>query len=174
MQSYQYFSNFVGSWNDGDISRGLQDKLLREDINLPGYGKTTDTAFPVAGDLFGRIMTPLKEGDEDRIPPNMRPYALRLSSAVTRIRQAAEWGMGAVGKVYRILERKLPYNLHIRGRRLKNLIMLYNYRVRTTEISQIRSVFLVVKNLACCCYNNNNNLFLIIRIGKVSLISKQM
>ena len=133
--------NFVGSWNDGDISRGLQDKLRRDDINLPGYGITTDTAFPVAGDLLGRIMTPLKEGDEDRIPADIRPYALQLSSAVTRIRQAAEWGMDAVGKVYRILERKLPFNPHQRGQRLKNLFMLYNYRVRTTGISQIRSVF---------------------------------
>ena len=52
--------NVVGSWNDGEISRHLQKKLMRDNINLPGHGIVTDTAFPVAGDLFGRIISPLK------------------------------------------------------------------------------------------------------------------
>jgi hypothetical protein len=41
--------NVVGSWNDGEISRKFQHKLLRDDINLPGHGVLSDSAFPVAG-----------------------------------------------------------------------------------------------------------------------------
>lgn len=41
--------NVVGSWNDGEISRPFQEKLLREDINLPGHGVLSDSAFPVSG-----------------------------------------------------------------------------------------------------------------------------
>ncbi|CAM9978462.1 unnamed protein product [Ectocarpus fasciculatus] len=49
--------NVVGSWNDGDISRPFQEKLLPDDINLPGHGVLSDSSFPVRGPLFGRIMS---------------------------------------------------------------------------------------------------------------------
>jgi hypothetical protein len=57
--------NFPGSWNDGETSRPFQLKLCRDDINLPGHGVLSDSAFPVCGDMFGRIVTPLKDGDID-------------------------------------------------------------------------------------------------------------
>ena len=138
--------NFAGSWNDGEMSREFQEKIARDDINLPGHGVVSDSAFPVKDNLFSRIMTPLKEGDEMRAPENVRYAMLTMSAAITSVRQAAEWGMDAVGKVYRILQRKLPYNPIIRGRRLTILMLLYNYRVRTTGISQIRSYFMPAVN----------------------------
>lgn len=133
--------NVFGSWNDGEISRNFQEKLLRDDINLPDHGVLADTAFPVCRGLENRIQTPLKDGDLERIPHDRRREAEIRSDAITSMRQSAEWGMGAVEKVYRRLELKLPWDQKVRGRRISNLYRLYNYRVRNTGISQIRSYF---------------------------------
>jgi hypothetical protein len=68
--------NIVGSWNDGDISRDFQEKLLREDINIPNSGVLSDSAFPVSGNMYGKIMTPLKDGDIERVAPEcVRVYS---------------------------------------------------------------------------------------------------
>jgi hypothetical protein len=135
--------NIVGSWNDGDNSREFQEKIMDPTKNLPGHGVLSDSAFPVHRDMIGRIMTPPKEGEMDKLPPRCaaRRYLLRLFSAITCLRQAAEWGMGAVEKVYRNLLMPLPYNQRTRQRRLEVIHRLYNFRVRTTAISEIRTVF---------------------------------
>uniref|UniRef100_H3GL62 DDE Tnp4 domain-containing protein n=1 Tax=Phytophthora ramorum TaxID=164328 RepID=H3GL62_PHYRM len=57
------------------------------------------------------------------------------------VRQAAEWGMGSIQKVYSRLNLLLPYDPVMRGLRLKNIFRLVNYRTRTVEISRIRSTF---------------------------------
>ena len=136
-----YRHNCPGSWNDGETSRRFQIKFCREDINLEGHGVLSDSAFPVSGALFGRIVTPLKEGDLERAQVGTRATLAALSSAITSMRQAAEWGMGSVEKPYRRLLETLPYQQRKRGRRLRNLFRLYNFRVRSTGISQIRSYF---------------------------------
>ena len=133
--------NFVGSWNDGETSRKLQEKLMREDINAPGHGILTDTAFPCVNRLLGRIMTPAKEGEIEKAPRRLRGIMARLSAAITSVRQAAEWGMGAVEKVYQRLAKPLTFDPTVRARRLDIMFRLYNFRVRTTGVSQIRSVF---------------------------------
>ena len=135
--------NVVGSWNDGDISRPFQEKLCRDDINVPGHGVLSDSAFPVSGDCFRRIMTPMKEGEEDKISNlRVRRMAIKVNRAITSMRQPAEWGMGAVEKVYRRLLLPLPYDKRRRGELLRNIYRLYNYRVRTVGISQIKNYFL--------------------------------
>ena len=134
--------NVVGSWNDGDMSRPFQEKISRTDINVDGHGVLSDSAFPVSGDNFRRIVTPMKEGDSDKIrDPVVRNYVERLNGAITSMRQPAEWGMGAVEKVYRRLLLPLPYDQEVRGQRLRTIYMLYNFRVRTVGISQIRNYF---------------------------------
>lgn len=95
--------------------------------------------------MVGRIMTPLKEGDLSRLLPSVRTAALLKSSAITFVRQAAEWGMGSVEKVYRRLLHPLPYDKENRKLRLDNLFRLANYRVRTTGVSQIRTTFVFGK-----------------------------
>ena len=46
------------------------------------------------------MVTPLiKENDLERSAPAARPALAALSNAITSMRQAAEWGMGAVEKV---------------------------------------------------------------------------
>jgi hypothetical protein len=134
--------NVVGSWNDGDMSRGFQDKISNPDINVANHGVLSDSAFPVRGDNFRRIMTPLKDGEEDKIAdPRIRAVVLRLNAAITSMRQPAEWGMGAAEKTYRRLQLPLPFDQAKRGRRLRIIYMLYNYRVRTVGISQILNYF---------------------------------
>ena len=124
-----------------ETSKQFQNKLCRDDLNLEGHGVLSDSAFPVSGDLFGKIVTPLKDGDLERSEVGTRAVLAALSSAITSMRQAAEWGMGAVEKPYRRLLEKLPFDQKKRGRRMRNMFRLYNFRVRSTGISQIRSYF---------------------------------
>jgi hypothetical protein len=133
--------NCPGSWNDGDMSYALQLVLCDETIVHPGLKVCGDSAFPVHGDMEGRIITPLKEGDLERYPEEMREGCRLLNTSIISLRQSAEWGMAAVSKVYRQLELRLPYNPEVRGRRLMNMFRLYNFRVRRTGISQIRTHF---------------------------------
>ncbi|OQR97764.1 hypothetical protein ACHHYP_10059 [Achlya hypogyna] len=76
------------------VSRKLQEKIAREGCKL-----CADTAFPVRGLVEGKIITPIKEGDIDRYHPACRLGVQALSDSITSLRQAAEWGMGAVDKV---------------------------------------------------------------------------
>lgn len=136
-----YRHNCPGSWNDGETSRRFQQKIIREDINLPNHGVLSDSAFPVKDLMFGRIMTPLKDNDLEKAHPDARPALARIGKAITSMRQSAEWGMGAVEKVYRRLLERLPFDQKRRALRLKCIHHLYNYRVRTTGISQIKTYF---------------------------------
>ncbi|KAI9363017.1 hypothetical protein DFJ73DRAFT_756679 [Zopfochytrium polystomum] len=87
--------NCPGSWNDGDIVQPLVEKLSDDRYMCPGYAITADSAFLVTGNAFQRIITPLKEGDLNRSSPETRLALEALCSAITSIRQAAEWGMGS-------------------------------------------------------------------------------
>ncbi|ETV73527.1 hypothetical protein H257_11652 [Aphanomyces astaci] len=121
--------NCPGSWNDGEMSRGLQD-ILADDTKVgPGMKVASDSAFPVGGRCAGRIITPLKEGDLERQPANCRLAMQTMSDCITSLRQAAEWGMGSATKVYRQLLLPLPYNPALRSVRLDSIFRLYNFRV---------------------------------------------
>jgi len=98
--------NYFGSWNDGEMSRRFREKLADPNLNAPGHGVVSDTAFPVSDDMFGKILTPLKEGDIEKAPQRLRGVLTALANACTAIRQGAEWGMGAVEKPYRYLLKK--------------------------------------------------------------------
>lgn len=101
----------------------------------------SDSAFPCSTELTGRILTPLKDGDIERILPSLRSSARTLHNAITSVRQAAEWGMGGMQKVYSRLNLPLPYDPELRGLRINNIFRLCNYRVRTVGISQIYTTF---------------------------------
>ena len=91
--------------------------------------------------MVGRILTPLKDGDLEKILPSRRSRVRAMHNAITSVRQAAEWGMGSVEKVYHRLRMPLPYDPQLRRVRLNNMFRLVNYRVRTVGISQIRTTF---------------------------------
>jgi hypothetical protein len=134
--------NCVGSWNDGDMSRELQEKLLDPNYVDGNFGLVADTAFPVGKRLIGRIISPLKEGELERAHPLAQPALILLSSQITSLRQACEWGVGSIEKAYRQLLQKLPYNPEVRKIRIDNIFRLWNIRVRTTGISEVLNTFL--------------------------------
>jgi hypothetical protein len=117
--------NCVGSWNDGDMSRDLQEKLLNDDIIERNHGLVSDTAFPVGQHLIGKIITPLKEGDLDRANPRAQLALITLSNSITSLRQACEWGVGSIEKVWRQLLVPLPFNQKTREIRLNNIFRLW-------------------------------------------------
>mmetsp|Transcript_6396 Transcript_6396/g.9647 ORF Transcript_6396/g.9647 Transcript_6396/m.9647 type:complete len:250 (+) Transcript_6396:412-1161(+) len=133
--------NFVGSWNDVEMSRPFQEKICKDEFCLKGHGVVSDSSFPVSSKYFGRIITLVKDGDNEKAHPLARSTLYRLSNSITSLRQSCEWRMGDVEKVYRRLLMPLPFNQDIRGIRLATIHRLYNYRVRCTGISQIRNHF---------------------------------
>ncbi|ETN16130.1 hypothetical protein PPTG_06346 [Phytophthora nicotianae INRA-310] len=134
--------NCPGSWNDSDTSLGFRNRLLDPKYCPdPRKNVVSDSAFPCSTEMTGRILTPLKDGDLERLTPSVRSSARTLYNAITSVRQAAEWGMGSVQKVYSRLNLPLPYDPELRGLRLNNLFRMANYRVRTVGISQIRTTF---------------------------------
>lgn len=50
--------------------------------------------------MTGRILTPLKGGDLERLHPSRRRDAEAMYNAIVSARQAAEWGMGSIDKAY--------------------------------------------------------------------------
>jgi hypothetical protein len=133
--------NFAGSWNDGEMSRDFFINLSEPEKNVEGHGVLSDSAFPVTSEMYGKIMTPLKSGELEATPQHLRYGVSRMSEAITSLRQACEWGMGSVEKVYRQLLLPLPFDKCKRQRRITNIHLLFNYRVRTTSINQIRTYF---------------------------------
>ena len=72
--------NCVGSWNDADMSRELQDKLM---LIPDGLGIVSDPAFPASKELVGKICSPLKDGELEKAHPDVQCLLLRLSSNIT-------------------------------------------------------------------------------------------
>jgi hypothetical protein len=133
--------NVFGSWNDGEVAGKLVDKLCDEAITLPDYGLVSDTAFPSTQRVLRKIVTPLKEGDLDKVEPMFQHIALQISNSITSLRQTCEWGMGSIEKPFRRLLEPLPYNPHVRHKRLANIFRLWNVRVRTTGITQVANTY---------------------------------
>lgn len=134
--------NCPGSWNDGDTCMEFLLSLLDKDL-CPDQlmGVVSDSAFPCSKEVHGRIMTPLKDGELEALPIQAHIGAQRLNAASLRTRQAAEWGVGSIEKVYGRLQCLLPFRPEQRAVRLENIFRLSNYRVRTTGISQIANSF---------------------------------
>ena len=133
--------NCPGSWNDGDMCLDLCYKLVDPLKTADGHGLCADTAFPVGKELLRRIVSPLKEGELERMDRLLQPAASAISAQITSLRQACEWGMGSIQKPFKRLTVKLPWRDSVRAVRLSNIFRLWNVRVRSTGISQINESF---------------------------------
>jgi len=133
--------NCPGSWNDGDMCTELCLKLVDPSKTLPDHGLCADTAFPVGQTLFRHIVSPLKEGEIEKMEPSLQPIAAAVSAQITSLRQACEWGMGSIQKPFKRLLLNLPWRDRVRTTRLSNIFRLWNVRVRNTGINQIREKF---------------------------------
>lgn len=130
--------NCPGSWNDSDTSLQFREKLMDPVLNPDSrYGVVAESAFPCGVDMIVHIMTSLKDRALGGLVPSVRAAGQHTSGAITFVKQAAEWRMGSVEKVYPCLMHPLPYDQEKRKLRLDNLFRLANYRVRTVEVSQI-------------------------------------
>jgi hypothetical protein len=92
-------------------------------------------------ELRGHIVSPLKEGELERMHPLLQPRAQKVSSELTRLRQACEWGMGSLQKPFQRLLNPLPWRDNVRAMRLFNIFSLWNVRVRATGLNQINESF---------------------------------
>ncbi|GMF28506.1 unnamed protein product [Phytophthora fragariaefolia] len=131
------YHNCPGSWKDGDTSIEFRRVLADPTLN-PGsrYGIVADSAFPCGKEMTGRVLTPLEEGDLERLAPSVRRAVKIMSGAITFVCQSAEWGLGSVEKVYHHLLWSLPFDVNRRKNRLDNLFRMANFRVRTVGIAK--------------------------------------
>ncbi|DAZ92621.1 TPA: hypothetical protein N0F65_006283 [Lagenidium giganteum] len=88
---WQHCVFVTGSWNDGEMSRLLLERLADPRFIEKDMKIASDSAFPVNGRSSGRIITPLKDGDLERAPPECRLGMQAMSDSITSLRQAAEW-----------------------------------------------------------------------------------
>lgn len=77
----------------------------------------------------------------DRLLPSRRRAAEAIHRAIISIRQAAEWGVGSVDKVFHWLHMPLLYDPSLWRTWLNNIFRLANFRVRRVGISQIMRTF---------------------------------
>ena len=123
------------------MSRGLYEYLMNPELSDTNLALCADTAFPVSSQFSGRIVTPLKEGDISKWPDHLHDVIESYSTSITSLRQAAEWGMGAIEKAWPRFTQPFPFDPSKRGIMLEILFRLYNFRVRRTGINQINTVF---------------------------------
>ena len=119
--------NAPGSWHDSQVARKLYDKNLNE---------RTPEPFRIVGDsAFQNYSKLLTVGNGETIAEEEQLVSLR---------QAAEWGMNELQSKFPRLNcmRKLKFNTEYTGNILKVCCYLYNYRTRTDEINEIRTVYL--------------------------------
>jgi hypothetical protein len=142
--------NMPGSWHDASLCPELIDLLLDTNKTPPGYYLCGDSAFPHCGIHAGLIQTPLTVAEEGRlrvrvrqgvISPSEFKAKLAFSSAVCSVRQAAEWGVRGIRSKLPRLYRPMSTNSTFRLLLTRTAILLYNFRVRTVGLSQIRTVF---------------------------------
>jgi hypothetical protein len=141
--------NCFGAVNDAYMGYDLFLQLLDPTVNAPGHGLAADTAFPTTGVMSGHIVSPLKEGELAalHLEPVLEALVAEASREITFFRQTAEWGVGSPQKAFERFQEKHTWNKARRAQRLANIIQLYNFRVRTTGISQIRTVFDSAQNM---------------------------
>ena len=134
--------NCPGSQHDARAMGELRDMLLNPE-ELPGpFGLLADSAFPHVGTFEGKIETPLRADELARIPEGIRGTERQHGRDVSSVRVAAEWGMAGIKNVWQQLKKNLTYDDMLRKDILLAIVHLHNFRVRSTEISQIRTVFL--------------------------------
>jgi hypothetical protein len=137
--------NAPGSEHDSTLARRMYD-LLRH--NTPkGFGLAADAAFSTRGDLADKIWKPLtttqlrNASENETVSVRKLVALLKKHRAAVSVRQGAEWGMGSIQNVFRRVNLPLSATHSTRLQLLKIVTHLFNFRVRTTGISQIGTVY---------------------------------
>ena len=133
--------NYPGSYHDVRAMGDLRENLLTEEWLPRPFSIIADSAFPHTGEFEGRIITPLKTDELERINVADINDRRRYELSVKRVRVAVEWGNAGLKKVWRQLSLKLPFDEVYRSEILTAVVFLHNFRVRTTALSQIATVY---------------------------------
>ena len=125
--------NCPGSWHDSIVALPIYDVLNDPTYTPPPYRIIADSAF-VSTDRCVTCLTMTQVAIASRA-------ALRMNAAVVSVRQAAEWGNGALQRTFARLKLPLSADADTRASLLHVVFHLYNLRTRLTGFNQIKSVF---------------------------------
>lgn len=137
-------TNCPGSWHDSRVAEGIYEKLENETPD--GFRLVADSAFPQGHDrVAGKILVPLKAGQQLPIDAHQRAHTLQLSRSVLSYRQTAEWGMrelqGSFGRL------RIPLgtdDMDQRGDLLETCFRLHNLRTQLVGINHIKNVYVPI------------------------------
>ena len=131
-------SNCPGSWHDSKIARGLYAILADPSKTPRSSFILADTAFPCGKDVSDRVLSRPKDNIANA---ETNVGKQQLWAAITRQRQAAEWGMRALQGAFGRLDLRLTTNKSKRGLLLYVIFRLHNYRTRMVGLNQIKEVY---------------------------------
>ncbi|KAK0523144.1 hypothetical protein OC835_006348 [Tilletia horrida] len=131
-------SNCPGYWHDAKIARGLYTLLADPSRTPPSSFILADSAFPYGKDVADRILSKPKENVATRETDTSK---ISLWAAITRQRQAAEWGMRALQGAFGRLDLRLTTDKSKRGLLLFVIFRLHNFRTRCVGLNQIKEVY---------------------------------
>ncbi|KAI9140558.1 hypothetical protein BKA69DRAFT_1079591 [Paraphysoderma sedebokerense] len=118
-------------WNDEENFCRFIAKLGNPEKSLLNYGVVADSDFPVDESMIERIVTPATRCEILEAAPRLQPWLIKKSNAISTVQRRIGEGMFTISQIFRRLCSPLPFNPYLRQRRLKNIYLLYNVRVRT-------------------------------------------
>lgn len=129
--------NYPGSWHDSSVAMRVYDVLLDPNLMPTPFYIIADSAFPHQGDLGAKLKTPLTKRQHRTANEADKAF----SSCLVKVRQAAEWGMRGLQSKFPRLTVPLPIDDQKRLLICQVSVLLYNLKIRTIGLSQIRTVF---------------------------------
>ncbi len=123
--------NFPGSWADSELAKHLYSLL---ETRPAGMAIPADCEFNCT-DMVGKIIRPLKSNELTRFASSVFVSQfvahVQSSSPALSIRQAAEWGMGAMQSMCGRLKHSLPAVSSERHQDLELYTHSFNFRTLT-------------------------------------------
>jgi hypothetical protein len=129
----------------------LYDLLINKTPD--GFYILTDSAFFKKQELKNKILSPLKEDEAQRLPPQVLRKKIALHRIITFNRQSAEWGNGSVCRTFARLRLPLTYDVQKRKQLLGVSFRLFNVRARIVGINQIQTVYAQARALGLHSYS---------------------
>ncbi|CEP19132.1 hypothetical protein [Parasitella parasitica] len=130
--------NCPGSWHDAEIAVKLYQNLLLPRCPEP-YRLLADAGFPCTKSYKEKILRVPKKSEMKKL--QVDDELRNRWKAITKHRQAAEWGMRAIQSGFGRLQLKLPADKAKRGQILFVVWRLHNFRTRLVGINQISTVY---------------------------------
>jgi hypothetical protein len=133
--------NHNGRTNDATISHQFAREILRKGHVPLGHTIAGDHGFYIRAflDFYDTPLTDYSERSDDALVLECQE---RFSAWLTIVRQAAEWGMGSLQKVFKRLTTPLPQDATKRATIIECTMRLHNLRTRRDGQNQTKTVYL--------------------------------